>query len=73
MINNYIIPAIGFGVSSLSSFFSYITDSVVRIVPAIEAAFSNAIRVTFLGSIIPNSLKSTISRFFERRKSMADN
>ena len=33
--------------------------SVVKIIPATEAAFSNATLVTFFGSIIPASNKST--------------
>ena len=43
----------------LSSFFSKITDSVVRIVPATDAAFSIAVRVTLAGSNNPASVAST--------------
>ena len=35
------------------SFFSAMTHSVVRNIPAMEAAFSSATRVTFAGSITP--------------------
>jgi hypothetical protein len=56
---NYIIPPIpgppgGIG-AGFSSFSSTKTASVVRNIPAIEAAFSRAIRVTFAGSITPVS------------------
>ena len=37
------IPGAPIGISGLSSFFSTITHSVVRNIPAIEAAFSKAI------------------------------
>ncbi len=57
---NYIMPPIppipgapaGIG---FSSFLSTITHSVVRNMPAMEAAFSRATRVTLVGSIIPLS------------------
>ena len=45
----------------LFSFRLLITHSVVSMVPAIEAAFSNARRVTLAGSIIPSSNISTYS------------
>ena len=38
-----------------SSFMSIKAHSVVKIIPATEAAFSKATRVTFLGSMIPGS------------------
>ena len=41
------------GAAGLSSFLSAITHSVVRNIPAIDAAFSNATRVTLAGSITP--------------------
>ena len=47
------IPGAPIGSSGLSSFFSTITHSVVRNIPAIEAAFSRATRVTFAGSTTP--------------------
>ena len=56
---NYIIPPMPpipgapIGISGLSSFFSTITHSVVRNIPAIEAAFSRATRVTLAGSTTP--------------------
>ena len=43
------------GAAGTSSFFSAITHSVVKNMPAIEAAFSNATRVTLAGSITPVS------------------
>lgn len=53
----YIIPPMpGFGIAAgigFSSFLSTITHSVVRNMPAIEAAFSSATRVTFAGSTTP--------------------
>ncbi len=53
----YIIPPIPpppiEGTAGVSSFLSAITHSVVRIIAAIEAAFSNAILVTLVGSITP--------------------
>jgi hypothetical protein len=51
-----------FARSSCWFFFSglsTIVHSVVNIVPATEAAFSRAHLVTFVGSIIPFSIKST--------------
>ena len=47
------IPGAPIGISGLSSFFSTITHSVVRNIPAIEAAFSKATRVTLAGSTTP--------------------
>lgn len=47
------IPGAPIGISGLSSFFSTITHSVVRNIPAIEAAFSRATRVTLAGSTTP--------------------
>jgi len=38
---------------AFSSFFSTTTQSVVRIMPAMEAAFSRATRTTLVGSITP--------------------
>jgi len=50
-------PPIG-GIIGLSfSFSSANTHSVVRIMPAIEAAFSRATRVTLVGSITPAAIK----------------
>ncbi len=61
-IDLYIIPPIPpipgappIGGAGCSSFSSTITVSVVRNIPAIEAAFSRATRVTFAGSITPAS------------------
>ena len=56
--SNYIIPPIpaapaGIPGRGLSSFFSANTHSVVRNIEAIDAAFSNATRDTFVGSMIP--------------------
>jgi hypothetical protein len=49
-------PIPGFiGISGLSSFSSTIIHSVVRNIPATEAAFSRAMRATFVGSITPAS------------------
>ena len=53
-------PPIGFP-PPLSSLISIKAHSVVNIIPATEAAFSNATRVTFLGSIIPANSISTYS------------
>ena len=47
-------PPIG-GIGGFSSSISVITHSVVKNIPAIDAAFSNAIRVTLVGSITPAS------------------
>ena len=47
------IPGAPIGISGLSSFFSTITHSVVKNMPAIEAAFSRATRVTLAGSTTP--------------------
>ena len=51
------IPGAPIGISGLSSFFSTITHSVVRNIPAIEAAFSKATRVTLAGSTTPAACK----------------
>ena len=53
-------PISGAPPAGLSSFFSANTQSVVKSIAATDAAFSKAIRVTFLGSIIPASLKSIV-------------
>ena len=55
---DYIIPPMPpipgcIGAAGASSFFSAITHSVVRNIPAIDAAFSRATRVTLAGSITP--------------------
>lgn len=47
------IPAAGIAGAAFSSFLSAMTHSVVRNIPAIEAAFSKATRVTLAGSITP--------------------
>ena len=58
---DYIIPPIpppippGGIIGCLSSFSSTRTHSVVRNIPAIDAAFSKATRVTLAGSITPDS------------------
>ena len=49
------MPPAGIAGAGLSSFFSAMTHSVVRNMPAIEAAFSRATRVTFAGSITPEA------------------
>ena len=60
-ISPYIMPPIppipGFiaGIAGASSFLSAMTHSVVRNIPAIEAAFSSATRVTFAGSMTPEA------------------
>jgi hypothetical protein len=56
----YIIPGIPppmpcGGIEGWSSFSSTMTASVVRNIPATEAAFSRATRVTFAGSITPDA------------------
>ena len=51
-------PPIG-GMAGASSLMSIRAHSVVKIIPATEAAFSRATRVTFLGSIIPSLSIST--------------
>src|SRR5690554_7581814 len=50
-------PPIGICGAGLSSLISVITHSVERNIPAMEAAFSNATRVTFAGSITPVSYR----------------
>ena len=65
--NNYIIPPIPpipgappiGGIGGVSSFSSAITHSVVRNIPAIEAAFSMATLTTFVGSITPALKRSS--------------
>ena len=47
------IPGLGIAGAGLSSFLSVMTHSVVRNIPAIEAAFSSATRATFAGSTTP--------------------
>jgi len=42
------------GIGGVSSSSSTKTHSVVKNIPAIEAAFSNAIRATLVGSITPD-------------------
>lgn len=62
-LRNYIMPPIppippaGMAGAGFSSFLSAITHSVVRNIPAIEAAFSRATRVTLAGSITPAAKK----------------
>ncbi len=62
-IGNYIIPGIPPpippGIPPCSSGMSISAHSVVKIIPATEAAFSKATLVTFLGSIIPAFSMST--------------
>ena len=50
------IPGAGIG-AGFSSFLSAITHSVVKNIPAIDAAFSRATRVTLAGSITPAAKK----------------
>lgn len=52
---NYIMPPIpgAAAAGGSSSFFSAITHSVVKNMPAIDAAFSRATRVTLAGSMTP--------------------
>ena len=55
-LQNYIIPPIPglpIGIAGFSSGLSTIRHSVVRNMPAIEAAFSRATRATLAGSITP--------------------
>ncbi len=64
VICHYIIPGIpppigGIPPAGSSSLMSTNAHSVVKIIPATDAAFSKAIRVTFLGSIIPALSMST--------------
>ena len=60
---NYIIPGIPpppiGGAGGVSSLISTNAHSVVKIIPATDAAFSSATLVTFFGSIIPDSNRST--------------
>ena len=51
-------PPMG-GIGGVSSLMSTRAHSVVKIIPATDAAFSNAILVTFLGSMIPSLSRST--------------
>ena len=51
-------PPIG-GIAGASSLMSTKAHSVVKIIPATEAAFSKATRATFLGSMIPSLSMST--------------
>ncbi len=48
-------PIAAAAASAFSSLISAITHSVVKNIPAIEAAFSNATRETLAGSITPDS------------------
>ena len=52
------MPGAPMGISGLSSFLSQMTHSVVRNMPATEAAFSRATRVTLAGSSTPASRRS---------------
>ena len=52
------MPGAPIGISGLSSFLSQMTHSVVRNMPATEAAFSSATRVTFAGSTTPAARRS---------------
>lgn len=52
------MPGLPMGISGLSSFLSQITHSVVRNMPATEAAFSSATRVTLAGSTTPAARRS---------------
>ena len=52
-------PPIGGIAGGASSLMSTRAHSVVKIIPATDAAFSNAILVTFFGSIIPCFRRST--------------
>lgn len=59
---NYIMPmppmpGLGIAGAGFSSFFSAMTHSVVRNIPAIDAAFSKATRVTRAGSITPAAMR----------------
>ena len=47
------IPGLPIGIAGFSSGLSTMRHSVVRNMPAIEAAFSRATRATFAGSITP--------------------
>ena len=47
------MPGLGIAGAGFSSFLSTMTHSVVRNMPAMEAAFSSATRVTFAGSTTP--------------------
>ena len=55
ILSSYIMPGIPppIGLGLASSLISISAHSVVKIIPATEAAFSKATRVTFFGSIIP--------------------
>lgn len=67
LIDHYIMPpmpGLAIGISGLSSFLSQITHSVVRNMPATEAAFSRATRVTLAGSTTPAARKSPNSSVF---------
>ena len=55
------IPGAGIAGAVFSSFLSAITHSVVKNMPAIEAAFSNATRVTLAGSMTPAAKKFSYS------------
>jgi hypothetical protein len=57
---NYIIPGAGAaGTAGAASGLSIMTHSVVKIIPATEAAFSNATRSTLAGSTIPALRRSS--------------
>ena len=62
-LQNYIIPPIPgappIGIAGSFSGLSQIRHSVVRNMPAIEAAFSRATRATLAGSITPASRRSS--------------
>lgn len=53
------MPGLGIAGAGFSSFLSAMTHSVVRNMPAIEAAFSRATRVTLAGSMTPAAKRSS--------------
>ena len=57
-LSNYIMPGWGAGIAGFSSGLSTMRHSVVRNMPAIEAAFSRATRATLAGSMTPTARRS---------------
>ena len=57
-LSDYIMPGWGAGIAGFSSGLSTMRHSVVRNMPAIEAAFSRATRATLAGSMTPAARRS---------------
>ena len=58
-ISDYIMPGCGAAMGAFSSGLSTMRHSVVRNIPAMEAAFSRATRSTLAGSMTPALRRSS--------------